>query len=320
MTKLVIFLLTALIGSSCSLVKTTAIRSTTGIMQDGSGVVNHEGDWHNLKKAAPANLTTLEGFWYADQNNTDLMALLIKGHAGLGFGVYETKALDDQLQDKDASQAKKKAIIHYTKAYDYGIRFMKEKGISASQLNDREAKSKLPKILDDKLDEDDMIATFYFAQAWGGLINLQRTNVALLSKLPTIKVLMDWVCGKDANFEFGSCKLFYAVYEAGRPAMLGGNLQKGKKLFLEFINSAPLNLLARVSFIQYYIIPTMDEVLYAEHAQFLKKELMLWEGTLNLGTRKKTNLKYLKKSEFNLFNSIAKKRFEIIEKNKKEIF
>lgn len=320
MTKIAFLLLTAIVGTSCSLVKTTAIRSTTSIMQDGSGVVNHEGDWHNFKNSAPANLTTLEGFWYADQANTDLMALLIKGHAGLGFGVYETKALDDQLQDKDESKSKMKAIIHYTKAYDYGIRYMKEKGISESQLNDREAKSKLPTLLDEHLDEDDMIAAFYFAQAWGGLINLQRTNVALMSKLSTIKALMDWVCRKDANFEYGSCKLFYAVYEAGRPAMLGGNLQKGKKIFLDFIKGSPLNLLARVSFIQYYIIPTMDEVLYAEQAQFLKKELHLWEETLNLGTRKKSNSKYLKNSELNLFNSIAKKRFEIIEKNKKEIF
>lgn len=320
MAKLVFFFLTVFIGTSCSLVKTTAIHSTTKIMHDGSGVINREGDWNNFKKSAPANLTTLEGFWFADKDNAELLSLLIKGHAGLGFGVYETLALDDQLKDEDESLAKKRAIIHYTKAYDYGIRFMQEKGISKSQLNDREAKNKLSKLLDDKLSDDDMIATFYFAQAWGGLINLQRTNVSLMSKLGTVKSLMDWVCAKDANFEYGSCKLFYAVYEAGRPAMLGGNLQKGKQIFLDYIKSYPLNLLARVSFIQYYVIPTMDETLYAEQSEFLKKEILLWEQTLNLGTRKKTNQKYLKNSEFNLFNSIAKERFEIIEKNKKEIF
>lgn len=320
MTKLVIFLFIGLIGSSCSLVKTTAINSTTGIMQDGSGVINQEGSWDNFQKSAPANLTTLEGFWYADQSNTDLLALLIKGHAGLGFGVYETMALEDQLQDKDESKSRKSAIEHYTKAYDYGIHFMKEKGISESTFNDREAKEKLTDILNDKLSSDDMLATFYFAQAWGGLINLQRTNVSLMSKLGTIKVLMDWVCGQEPSFEFGSCKLFYAVYEAGRPAMLGGNLQKGKEIFENFIKSSPLNLLARVSFIQYYVVPTMDETLYAKHSEFLKKELLLWEESLNLGTRKKTNQKYLKNKQYNLFNSIAKERFQIIENNKEEIF
>lgn len=320
MAKFVIFFLTAIIGTSCSMIRRTALRTTTAIMQEGSGFINYEGSWDNFQKSAPANLTTLEGFWFADQSNTDLLALLIKGHAGLGFGVYETQALDDQLKDKDKSEAKDKAIQHYTKAYDYGIRYMQEKGITEENLLDREAATSLVKILNEKLNEEDMIATFYFAQAWGGLINLQRTNVALMSKLGSIKVLMDWVCGKNPNFELGSCNLFYAVYEAGRPAMLGGNLQKGRDIFEKFIKNSPLNLLARVSFIQYYIVPTMDETLYAQHAEFLKRELVLWEETLNLGTRKKTNRKYLKNKEFNLFNSIAKKRFEIIEKNKDEIF
>ena len=102
--------------------------------------------------------------------------------------------------------------------------------------------------------------------------------------------------------------------------MLGGNPQKGRELFEKYIDSSPLNLLARVSFIQFYIIPMMDETLYAKQAEFLKKEFLLWEESLNLGTRKKQNQKYVENKDFNLFNSIAKKRFEIIEKHKKDIF
>lgn len=320
MFKYAILLTTIFIGSSCSLVKTTAIKSTAGIMKDGSGVINEQGDWDSFRASATSSLTMMEGFWFADKSNTDLLALLVKGFGGLAFGVNETIALEDQLADNDESVAKKAAIRNYTKAYDYGILFMKEKGISQKQLNDKEGKTLLPKLLDQNLSDQDKVAAFYFAQSWGGLINLQRTNVSLMSKLSNVKAIMDWVCKDNMDFELGSCKLFYAVYEAGRPAMLGGNLQKGKALFESHIKNSPLNLLARVSFIQYYVIPTMDETLYAQQAEFLKKEFLLWEESLNLGTRKKQNIKYVKNKNFNLFNSIAKKRFEIIEKYKKDIF
>lgn len=320
MIKKVIFLLILIVGTSCSLVKKTAINSSADIMRDGSPVINQEGSWENFKESAPANLTMIEGFWFADQSNTTFLSLLIKGYAGLAFGVQETLALEDQLLDRESSAAKMRAIEYYTKAYDYGLIFMKLKGISEKEFLTNDAPAILPKKLAAHLDEEDRLAAFYFAQAWGGLINLQRTNVALLSGLGAVKAMMDWVCHDNMDFEMGSCRLFYAVYEAGRPAMLGGNLDKGRELFLKMIKTAPLNLLARVSYIQFYIVPTMDETLYAKEAEFLKKEFLLWKESLNVGTRKKQNMKYVKNKEYNLFNSIAKKRFEIIEKFKKDIF
>ena len=141
-----------------------------------------------------------------------------------------------------------------------------------------------------------------------------------MSNLASVKTIIDWVCKKNPDFDYGSCDLFYAVYEAGRPAMLGGSLERGQKIFLKTIKKYTHNLLARVSYIQYYIVPTMDEVLYAKEAEFLKKELIHWRESLNQGTRGPLNKKYVKHSEFNLFNSIAEKRFNIIEKYKKEIF
>lgn len=320
MYKFLVLVSTIIIGTSCSLVKKVAISSSGSIMQDGSGQMNHEGNWEFFKSAAPANLKMLEGFWYAQQSNTQLLSLLIKGYGGFAFGVHETLALEDQLADVEESKDKQYAIWHYTKAFDYGVKFFKEKGISYKQLSDKTASVSLYSLLDKKLNKEDKIAAFYFAQSWGGLINLQRTNVALMSNLGAVKAIIDWVCRDELDFELGSCDLFYAVYEAGRPAMLGGNLNKGKKIFLNSIKKYPNNLLARVSYIQYYIIPTMDEVLYAKEAEFLKKEFKYWEKSLNLGTRNKLNNKYVKNSKFNLFNSIAKKRFEIIEKYKNEIF
>jgi hypothetical protein len=320
MLKICILFTTIIIGSSCSLIKKSAIGTTASIIQDGSAEINTEANWDFFKQAAPASLKTIEGFWYADQKNEKLLAMLIKGYAGYAFGVNETDYLQDHFVDKPNSLHKKNAIWFYTKAYDYGLQFLKLKGINSDDLTPQMAEKKLPELLSKKLNDDDLIAVFYFAQAYGGLINLQKTNVSLISKLPVIKSMMDWVCHKSPNIENGSCQLFYAVYESSRPAMLGGDLEKGRELFLKYIKDYPYNLLARVSFIQYYIVPTMDDTLYAQQVEFLNKEFIYLEQAQNEGDRSKLNIKYLEHRDLNLFNSIAKKRLEIIEKHKKDIF
>jgi len=204
-------------------------------MNEGSAELNTEPNWSFFQAATPANLKMIEGLWYAQQDNEDLLSLLVKGYGGFGYGVSETLYLEDQLADNDIEKNKYDAISYYTKSFDYGIKYMAEKGIDYKELAANDAPIMLPAKLDDKLDEDDMIAVFYMAQAWGGLINLQRDNVVLMSQLGNVKTLMDWVCKQDPEFEYGSCQLFYAFYEAGRPAMIGGNLEKGKQLFLKYI-------------------------------------------------------------------------------------
>jgi hypothetical protein len=313
-------LTTIFIGSSCALVNKTAINSTSAIMQAGSPSVNQDGNFKFFSEATPGNLKIIEGFWFADQKNELLLSLLIKGYGGYAFGVNETMMLEEQLQGHFESEARSQAILNYSRAFDFGVEYLRLKGINLKDLTAKDAMVTIFKVLDKKLSRDDLEPVFYFAQSWGGLINLQRTNVDLVAQLGTVKSLMDWVCKREPEFENGSCHLFYAVYEASRPKMLGGDLEKGRVLFEKFIEAYPMHLLARTSFIQYYIIPTMDEALYAKYSEGLAKEFAIWEKSLNVGTRSVESEKYLKNKNFNLFNSIAKKRFVTIEKYKNEIF
>ncbi len=316
----VLFLIVTLSLLSCSMVKSVGISTTASMLKDGIAETNTEANFSFFAKAAPANLKMLESLWYVQQDNLDLLSVLIKGYGGYGFGVSETKYLDDALADEEDSKYKKQALYHYSKAFNYGLKYLDEKGISSKSIFDKDAPIKLQKILDSNLSEEDMTAIFYFAQSWAAMINLQRDNVVMMSRLGSAKALMDWVCKKDMSFEYGSCYLFYAAYEAGRPAMLGGSLEKGKKLFEELIQKYPYNLLARVAYIQYYIIPTMSEGLYVKESSFLKSEFKKFEGVRNYADKKKTSSNYLKHPEFNLFNSIAIERLKTIEKYKKDIF
>lgn len=316
----ILLTLTMIIGVSCSMVKSIGVSSTASVMKEASTEANTEANFDMFVAGMPANIKMLESLWFTNQDNENLLTLLIKGYGGLGFGVSETLYLKDSILGNADSKYKEQALYHYTKAFDYGVRYFKNKGISIENLLDKEAAGKLPSLMDKEFNDEDMLAAFYFAQSWGSLINLQRDNVFLLANLGSVKAIMDWVCKRDANFESGSCMLFYAVYEAGRPAMLGGSLEKGKEIFLNFINKYPENLLARVAYIQFYIVPMMDEVLFAKEEEFLTKEFLYWNGVRNLADRSKGTQKYLEHKEFNLYNSIAQKRFEIIVKLKNEIF
>jgi hypothetical protein len=313
MSKLILPLFFVISG--CSLQR-IALRTTTPIFETSSDVIMKEGNWDMVKEAAPANLKFLEVLWENDKSNFKLLPVIIKSYSGYGFSVLETLALDDELRGVEHSRWKKQAIDIYTRAFDYGLLYLNHRNISNKDLlaNDEEILIKKIK----KLDEDDVIALLYTAQSWGSLINLQKDNVALVSQVSKVKILFDRVCEIDPGIDGNVCDLFYAQYYVSRPKMLGGDPEKGQKLFTEAIKKYPHNLLMRTSYIQYYLIPSIDVDKYEEEAKVLKQEFLKWsdQNRDNLENRSP----YKDFQEFNLYNSIANKRFQIIENHKKKIF
>lgn len=320
MNQILLVLLLSIVATGCSTVQKIGLKATADMLDKANKEMTREPDLHFFAKATPGNIQLMEGLWYVDQSNQVILSNLIKGYGGYGFAISETSYLEYQLQDVEQSAFKDAAITAYSKAFKYGLKYFKLKGIEANILKNPTKVEQLREQLLDKLDEDDKVAVFYTAQAWGGLINLQRNNMALMNQVINVKALMDWVCSQDPEFENGSCNLFYAMYEASRPPMLGGSLEKAKVLFEKFIEKYPYHLFARVAYIQYYVIPMMDEDLYAEQSEVLARELKEWSKVLNVGEDTDQKSPYLKYSQFNLYNAVAHKRYEIIESLKNEIF
>lgn len=315
-----LLLLTMIFGASCSSVNKLALRSTADILERGSGQIDHEADWHLFKDALAGNIKLMETMSYADPENTTLLAMLAKSYAGLAFGVRETLYLDDYLGDKDIGFSKSQTIAAYSKSFEYGLSYLKLKGVSRKDLFAKDAASKLGEKLRTTLDFEDRLAVFYTAQSLGGMINLQKDNVELISRIGAVKAMMDWVCQGYMEFENGSCYLFYGMYEASRPATLGGDLEKAKTIFKKQMKENPQNLLIRVAYLQYYVIPMIDDVEYARQRETLLKEFKRWSGARNAALTGQGVELYRKASRFNLFNAIAHERFKIIEKNKNNIF
>lgn len=304
---------------SCSTMRKVGVKVIAGGIGESSKDIQKETDWNYFKDSIPGNLKLMETMLSMDPSNKEILTALIQGFVGYAFGIHETQYISDQLKEVEDSEHLKAAISYYSKALSYGEMYLLERGVDRSQIvkliNEQ---SKLTEYLSSNLSESDYKAIFYTAQAWGSLINLQRTNMILMSELPGVKSLFDFVCLKKPDFEFGACDLFYASYEIGRPKLLGGNPEKGKQIFKDFIKKYPLNLLGQVMYIQLAVIPEANKKEFENMAEGLDEDFEIFMNLNNKGIYKEN--KFDQAPYVKLFNAIAYKRYLIINKFKKEIF
>ena len=322
MTKVIGGIFIAILLSSCSSMRSVALKSAAPLFMESMGGIQSEGNWQQFKNGVPANLTLIDGLLSVRPSDENLLVAAIKGNAGYAFGVSETLYLKDKLLDEMDSPHKVQAIAHYTKAFRYGLRYLKENDLNFDDLKVAlKAKKGIPGLLENQLAAEivDLEAILFTAQSLGALINLQRDNLQLISLLPVVKGMFDWVCEISPNIYHGMCPMFYGSYEAGRPAMLGGNPKKGKEIFENLISKQPHNWLARVAFLEYYAIPQYDEGLYSLQRKELQKYEKSLQESLNYDPVVKENPAFSDKS-LRLFQAIAIKRFQIIKKHEKDIF
>ena len=304
---------------SCSLINKVAVRTTGAVISSGSDELLTESNWSYFEKSVPANLKMMEGLWFTDQENKELLMSLIKGFGGYAFAVSESKALKDILEDNTSSNKVTQTLLYYEKAIFYGLKYLNASGISSEQFWDRTFSLKLDKVFNEELSSNDRVAILYFAQALGSSINLQRENVSKLGYFNHVKSMLKWVCSKQPNIERGSCKLFDAVIEASTSGILGGNMDVAKNKFKDIIKEQPYNILAKVSYVQYYLIPMLEEEDFSVVMESINADLNSWYK-LQLGNRDASTEIFENNRDFNLFNSIAKYRFRTLTKMKKQIF
>jgi hypothetical protein len=308
---------------SCSTLDKMAVSTTADLAYKGAVDMEREKDWDSFERSALPNLKFLEGLLQSAPHNEKLLALLVKGYASYAFGVYETNHLAESFSSSSSTTNKLKAIHYYSKAWSYGLSFLKEKGILYADLiknmnSDLGVKGLLEKELGNSSAEKDIV--LFSAQALGGMINLQKNNMKIVASLPLVKSMFDWVCEKEPEINFGACQIFFGAFEAGRPKFLGGNPEKGQEIFLDAMKKFPENQLIKTAYFEYYAIPLSKEKEYKgiklKLEEFYAKEepLLRWDPSSAAQFEKD------KENRLNLYNAIAKKRFDTIKKFEKDIF
>ncbi len=294
------------------------MKRVSHIIYQGSDSILEENNFESFKSSTAANLSLLNGFLASDPENENLLTLLIKGHTAFAFGHYETIALKEILLEEESENINL-AIQEYEKAIGFGFRYLSSKGISKSEFLDKNFPEKLTKVFDTKLDREDYIAIFYFGQALGSSINLQRANLDKVSYLAHAKNTIEWVCSKDETIERGICGQFRAVLMASTPSLLGGDPERAKELFKKEMKLRPYDLLTQVSYIQFYTVPMIDDDEFGKYMRSLEKKISEWRR-VQRGNLDPSKTIYYGHEDFNLYNTIASKRYRYLKQLKKEIF
>ncbi len=299
------FILLFMALNSCSSFQKMIIRSQSGIFESSSTAMFYENDLDWFAETTPANMKLMETFYWSDPGNIRLLKTLTKAYSGYGYAVLETKALEEEWSQAGTEFHRQKASSFYIRAMEYGWTYLDDIGIKKSEflaMSEEDAQKKLSKCVD----EDEIETVFFFAQAWGSLINLNKKDIVLVSELPKVKILFDFVCKEDPTILNGACDLFMAQFEGSRPKMLGGNPEKGKALFESFLKAHPNHLLAKANYAQVVLLPGND----LEGFNQLVKDIPVNEYIMPSKRADPSNI----------FNSIGLRRLNLIKKYQNKLF
>ncbi len=193
------------------------MRETGHALVRGAGATFDEPDPQLAREAMPAQLSLVEGLLRNDPKNAELQLLAAQGYCGYSFLFLE-----------DSQPERAKAL--YLRGRDRALQALGEDGA----LKDLGAATmdRVPAILA-KVDKDDAPALFWAAFAWAGYINLSKDSSEAIAQLPRVVAMMERVRQLDPDYHFAGADLFFGIYYASRPAILGGDVAKAKKHFEE---------------------------------------------------------------------------------------
>lgn len=309
--------------NSCSF-NSLAVSGSSGLLYSASTEAEAEPNYEIFKSGVPGNLMLMEGLLAESPENKDILLTLTKGYAGVAFAVNETEMHSEEWSEAKSENGKSQALFNYTRAMNFGLRYLKTNNISLSELLEKVNEPQgVTHLLDKRLSSDkkDLELVLFTAQSIGALINLQKDNISLVAQLPLAKSMFDWVCMKKPQINYGTCDIFYGAFEAGRPKMLGGNPEKGKEIFLQAIAKHPHNWLIRTSFMLYYLIPQNDKDGFLVQIDYLKKKQAEFNSFyVYTSNPEAKNVDWNREKSVRLYQSLALKRLELMEKHQKQFF
>ncbi len=309
--------------SSCSFNK-MAVSTSSGLLYSASEEAFATSNFDVLRSGLPGNLILMEGLLSEVPEDQNILVTLTKGYAGLAFAVNETDMLNEEWGELKSETGKSQALFNYTRALNFGLRYLKLHNIELSDLLSKMNEPQgIAHLLEKKLSSDkkDLDLVLFTAQSLAAIINLQKDNISLVAQLPVAKSMFDWVCMKDPAINYGMCDIFYGAYEAGRPKMLGGNPDKGKEIFMRAIENHPHNWLIRTSYVQYYLIPQNDKEGFQIQLEFLKDREADF-NSFHVYTADPTvkENSWSREPHMRFYQTLSLKRYELMNKYQKQFF
>ncbi|MBI2500686.1 MAG: hypothetical protein HYW02_04325 [Deltaproteobacteria bacterium] len=266
-TKTIVGLLALVAFSSACSFSRMASDITSDIFKAGSPIIEEESDIEVSEQAGLAMMKTLEVFHRHNPGNKNYLLLLSKSYATYGFGFLENRMLQYRQSDPEQYRLyETRAKLFYTRGKQYALRYLEKKNRGLLEAMEKGLEPLRQELAG--LKQKDVESLFWLALNWGNYINLTKDEVKSVSDLAIVETIMKRITELNPDFFYGGPNLFYGVYYASRPPMLGGNPEEAKKHFEKAEGATKGKFL----------------MVYAIEAQFLAVQMQdkaLFEGLLS---------------------------------------
>jgi len=212
--KKIAFLIPFFAFSGCSL-NSLALRSTAGLLDRGVAAYYEEADPQLAREAMASQLKFVEGLLQSAPQDQRLNRL-----AGEGFGGYTFLFIEDSQPER--------AKALYLRGRDHAL----------MSLSGRPGLANLSAMTADDLERAlqsagpaEAPALFWAAFCWSGFINLSKDSPEAVVELPKTVSIMKRAHELAPDYDFAGSDLFFGVYYASRPRLLGGDPEKAKEHF-----------------------------------------------------------------------------------------
>ncbi len=237
---------------------------TSNIFKVGAPVFESEGDVEVAETSGLAMIKTLEVFNYHNPTNKAYLNLLARSYATYAFGFLENRMTQYQFKDPERYKVYfERAKNFYKKGKAFGMALLKE--------DDKKLVEAISKGVDPvrnrmkHYDRQDIEPVFWTAFNWGSLINLSKDDIVAVADLALVEAMMARILEVYPSFFYGGPHMFYGVYYASRPAMLGGSPEKARKHFDEAAKITGGKMLMVYALeAQFLSVQTMDKQLFGD--------------------------------------------------------
>ena len=201
--------------AGCSAVNRAAVRSTANVLSLGRVASLEEPDYQLAREAISSQLKLIETLLMSDPDNRALRRLAAEGFGGAAFLF---------LEDSEPERAKGL----YMRGRDHALAALALRppfrGLADKPADEFEKSLK-------SATGADVPELFWAGFCWAGYVNLSKDDASALADLPKVVALMRRVSALDPGYHFDGTDLFFGVYYASRPRLLGGDPQKAKASF-----------------------------------------------------------------------------------------
>ncbi len=252
--------------SACNLNKIAADQ-TASVMNEAAPALDGFWDYDIAGKGMPAAMLQLEAMLAISPDNEDLALNLAKAYVGYGVGWVENEyeiAYGEGDIDK-ADRLRHRARLLYLRARNLALRCMRNRDPGVDDILKSQPDEIETYLAKHYKDEDDLPPLFFAALAWGAAINMSLDDPGLIADIPTVKAFALHAKGLDDLFFNGGVYIFLGGLEAAFPPALGGDPERGAKIFEEGLaRTGRKNHMIHVNYARIYAVNAMKRDLYVK--------------------------------------------------------